>query len=308
MKVSVIVPTWNRVALLTQCLKSIERQSVKPDEVIVVFRDIDLDTEKFLAAHVTTLKLIYKKISVSGVIHAENLGIRSSTGDILFFIDDDGEAPVNWISTIVDHFKTDANILGVGGPDYIVNEPDKNYRKVVKEVGKISWYGKVVGNHHHTPCSKMEVDVLKGVNMAFRREVVVPLDSNLDSEHSYGNGAYWELDLCMQIKNNHPYGIFLFEPSIDVNHHSGHAHVVQRANTINSSRNLTYVMLKNLKPLRMVIFTLYTFLIGNEVNVGLLKIIFEFVRLEKISIKKYIYSIKGQYLGWLLYIKTFCRK
>ena len=42
-------------------------------------------------------------------------------------------------------------------------------------VGKLAWFGRLTGNHHLGVGGGREVDVLKGVNMSFRREAIADL-------------------------------------------------------------------------------------------------------------------------------------
>ena len=46
--VSVLVPTYRRVARLEQCLEGVARQQLRPDEVLVVHRTDDEETGEFL--------------------------------------------------------------------------------------------------------------------------------------------------------------------------------------------------------------------------------------------------------------------
>ncbi|WP_223701279.1 glycosyltransferase family 2 protein [Sutcliffiella deserti] len=89
-KVSVIIPTHNRPNLLLLALQSIDKQYVKPDEVIVVIDGENEETERFLNGFQCTYNLTVKKIKESkGACYARNLGAEAASGDLLMFLDDD---------------------------------------------------------------------------------------------------------------------------------------------------------------------------------------------------------------------------
>ncbi|NMO95708.1 glycosyltransferase family 2 protein [Paenibacillus lemnae] len=48
MTISVIIPTYQRVEVLANCLEGLRKQRRQPDEIIVVVRDTDLGTRKYL--------------------------------------------------------------------------------------------------------------------------------------------------------------------------------------------------------------------------------------------------------------------
>lgn len=310
MRVSVLVPTWKRRVKLEKTLISIITQEVKADELIVVCRDIDIESQNFIDSFISeneksklSTNIIKKIIAVPGVIEAENLAISQASGDIICFIDDDAVAPLFWIRKIKEHFSKDLSLAGVGGPDFILHHSNPKYRKIVDVVGKITWYAKVIGNHHHITDKIVEVDVLKGVNMSFRRQFIRELDRNLQSEHHAGNGSHWELDLCMHVKRLG--GKMIFDPSLDVIHDSNHSHFVHKDNYINNARNLIYVMLKNLSVSRSLIFLAYIVFIGNEQIYGITKLMSKILSFKiKEGVLNYFYSIIGIKNGLLCYFRS----
>ena len=161
---------------LTKCLKALAEQSYPPWEIVVVHRPDDIETIKVLDQF-QMLSLIRCAIDIPGVIHAENLAISHATGEILSFIDDDGYAPRNWCESIRLRFENNPDVVALGGPDNILG--DEAYRRKVNVFGHITWYGKLIGNHHHRGQGIHNVCVLKGVNMSVRKECMPFLDPNL---------------------------------------------------------------------------------------------------------------------------------
>jgi len=88
-KVSVIIPTKDRVDDVITCLESLLVQTVPPDEILIVDGS---DTEKLNSEiklrFTENAKIKYVR-SKPGLTHQRNVGINASFGDIILFVDDD---------------------------------------------------------------------------------------------------------------------------------------------------------------------------------------------------------------------------
>ncbi len=86
MKSTVIIPTYHRPKELSDCLRSILAQTVRPDEVLVIddgkLESWPLDRE-FQEAGIAYQG--FRK-EVPGLTASRNLGTREATGDIVFFV------------------------------------------------------------------------------------------------------------------------------------------------------------------------------------------------------------------------------
>jgi len=122
MNISVVIPTYNRVDYLNECLKSILRQKLLPYEVIVV----DNATHSGAEEVINNLRLDFKKNSVnlsylrnqenSGSI-ARNIGASEACGDLVAFLDDDVVLDSNYYYEIQKVFLQFPDALGVHGHD-----------------------------------------------------------------------------------------------------------------------------------------------------------------------------------------------
>ncbi len=91
-KLSVIIPTYNRVSFLSRAIDSVLNQSFPIDEIIVVDNASNDGTEKFIKENYKSIKLIKEKRI--GVSFARNKGIECSKNKWLAFLDSDDE----WMS------------------------------------------------------------------------------------------------------------------------------------------------------------------------------------------------------------------
>ena len=89
MKVSVIIPTFNRFSLISRAIDSVLKQTIKPFEIIVVDDGSSDNTSTFIKNNYKSVKLI--KQNNLGVSKARNVGIKNSSGDWIALLDSDDE-------------------------------------------------------------------------------------------------------------------------------------------------------------------------------------------------------------------------
>jgi glycosyltransferase involved in cell wall biosynthesis len=119
MKVSVIVPTYNRSAKLAETIESIKRNDFPKSEfeIIIVNDNSSDDTEEIVKRLVRGCKNIkyLRNAKNLGPAGARNRGIKISRGEFVFFTDDDCIVPKNWIKTYASFFEKHKNVAGIGG-------------------------------------------------------------------------------------------------------------------------------------------------------------------------------------------------
>ena len=271
MKMSVIVATYQRPEYLKRCMEALVGQTEKPDEIIVVTQCNDLASEEAVETYNNEYDddEIIKNVKIKelGVLYAENAGIKCARGDIVCFIDDDAMAHPDWLTKIATHYQDPAT-GGVGGQD-IIYEDGGMVNERAKVVGKITWYGAVIGNHHKFVEGVRQVDSLKGCNMSFRRELIGKIDERLRGEIPYR----FEEDICFGVKRQ-GYGL-IYDPAIQVDHYVVRSTGARRkqnllSHTLASNHNYVYLGLKYFSLPQKFIFLLYTFLVGDGGATGLL--------------------------------------
>lgn len=91
--VSVVIPTYQRAALLRLALDSVARAISPGDEVIVVDDGSTDNTEEVVGALVRSWSgsLRYLKLSNGGAGRARNAGVRAASHDLIAFVDSDDE-------------------------------------------------------------------------------------------------------------------------------------------------------------------------------------------------------------------------
>lgn len=124
MKISVVVCTYNRSKLLSQCLESLANQTFDKNlyEVIVVDNNSTDDTKEIIKIY-TEKYLNFKSYieTQQGSSYARNLGAIKSSGEFIAFIDDDGKAFPDWIEKMEQFIDAHPGIRVFGGPYIGIN-------------------------------------------------------------------------------------------------------------------------------------------------------------------------------------------
>jgi GT2 family glycosyltransferase len=272
-RVSVVVPTWKRPHDLARCLAALATQRRPADEVLVVIRSSDNATRAALADLFESMPGIsIVAIEEAGVVAALNAGLSAATGDIIAFTDDDAAPRPDWVERISAHFRGDPKLGAVGGRDCIRGLRAQPVSMPVV-VGKLQWFGRVIGNHHLGTGEPRPVDVLKGVNMAFRREVLLPEGSD---RRLRGQGAqvHWELALSLRARRA-GYAL-LYDPAVLVDHYPAERFDRDQRNQLipaaitDQVHNETLAILEHLPTARRLAFLTWATLSGTRDSPGLL--------------------------------------
>jgi glycosyltransferase involved in cell wall biosynthesis len=119
MRLSVIICTWNRAAVLRQTLHSLEKSELPNDiewEVIVVDNNSTDETaavcQEFLRPNPRRYRYIVEKRQ--GKSFALNTGIENAKGEVLSFTDDDVIVDPAWLAETIRMFES-LPCIGIGG-------------------------------------------------------------------------------------------------------------------------------------------------------------------------------------------------
>jgi glycosyltransferase involved in cell wall biosynthesis len=120
MNISVVIPTFNEEKLLGRCLESLQKQTEKPFEIIVVDNN-STDRTATIAKEMGARVISEKQ---QGISFARNAGFNAARGDIIARLDADTTAVPNWIERIKKDIETDGKDA-VFGPAYYLDLPAK---------------------------------------------------------------------------------------------------------------------------------------------------------------------------------------
>jgi len=225
MKVSVVIPTKNRVEDLKKCVECLVNQTVLPYELIVVDGSDSDETKEYLKNLKLKFKCIYIKQHKGGTANARNLGIKKATGDIIVFMDDDVILDRDAIKEVVNVFAENEEVAGASG---IIIEPltKKNFLAILEYIFAIIFLrdslrkGSVTASGHHArfPKKPSYVEWLGTSFAAYRGDVLKEfnLDENLERLSNY---AYYE-DFDISYRISKKYKLFINPRAKAIHRHS----------------------------------------------------------------------------------------
>ena len=284
--VSVIVPTYRRPTHLRACLEGLRAQSRPAREVVVVRRAGDEETRRVVAEHEPG-SLVEVVVDVPGVLAAMHAGIERATGNVIAFSDDDVVPRPDWLARLLEHL-ADPGVGGVGGRDHT----PQSVPPFTEDVGRISRWGKLVGNHHVGAGPARDVDVIKAVG-AYRREALA-LPAGLRGE---GAQVHFEVALCLWARN-HGWRL-VYDPSIVVDHHPAPRYDADRrgAPTFRAVRDATYNFVACLLTLERGLFVrraVFGVVVGDRSMPGLARAALALAQREWPTVRQLPASLLGQ--------------
>lgn len=115
--ISIVVPTYNRDAVLIGTLKGLLAQDPMPREILVVDQSPSHDppTTAFLKQLQDNLRIRYFHQSEPNAQKARNLGIREARGSIILFVDDDVVMGEKFVEAHWRNYRADTDLAAVCG-------------------------------------------------------------------------------------------------------------------------------------------------------------------------------------------------
>ena len=105
-QISVIIPTYNRSALVKEAVESVLAQTLGDLEVLVVDDGSTDDTRKTIEA-IKDKRVRYFYKENGGVSSARNIGLRQATGEYIAFLDSDDLWEPDYLNTMISAIKKD---------------------------------------------------------------------------------------------------------------------------------------------------------------------------------------------------------
>ena len=153
--ISIIIPAYNVEKYIIECVRSIQKQTIKNIEIIII-DDGSIDKTGLICDEMATndkrIKVIHK--SNGGVSSARNIGIKESNGDYLYFMDADDSIKPKMLEILYNSLIIDKLDLTICGYEVISNKNtiktmDTEYIPDIKK--SYSFFRKLVLNNLLNP-------------------------------------------------------------------------------------------------------------------------------------------------------------
>lgn len=205
-KVSVIIPTYNRNKILVQTIKSVLEQKFSNFELLIVDQSEkhDKQTQSFLD-NLSDDKVRYYKVFPPSLPAARNFGLKKAKGDIIIYIDDDVLLDQGFIEAHADSYQQ-RDVVCVAGRVVQKDKPITDTLLYFRKTG----FG--AGSLNYPKFAYAETAL--GCNMSYKKEVLLRIggfDTNF-----IGNAIGEESDVSFKLRKQ-GYKI-LFNPNASLFH------------------------------------------------------------------------------------------
>jgi len=207
MKISIIIPTYNRSSPFINTLKSLFAQKYNNFEIIVIDQSDKIfpEKEKFFKLNQNKFTLI--KTKIPNAARARNLGLKIAKGEIILLLDDDTVFGKDLLINHVNAY-SDSRIGAVAGRVISEGQPVEADRK---NVGQITPWGSFTDGFSSK--IKQEVMTVITCNASWRKSV---LDKIGGFDQNFTGPIREDTDLSLRtIKDGYK---IVFEPKAEVVH------------------------------------------------------------------------------------------
>ncbi|NJL23495.1 MAG: glycosyltransferase [Leptolyngbyaceae cyanobacterium SM1_3_5] len=201
MLISVIIPTYQREAVLCGTIASLLEQDDSAYEVLIIDQQPrhEAQTQRYLEELAAIEKIRWYQVGWASLPGARNFGIRRSRGEIVLFLDDDVILPAGFLAAHRRNYDR-AEVGAVAGRVFDrqkLAEAEFEIQDLPLEAidPAIGWYSVDLV---HT-VKAQPVLTARGCNMSFRREVFTKFGLRFD-ERFGGSAVREESDICLQLR------------------------------------------------------------------------------------------------------------
>ena len=176
-KVSIVIPHWNNVEVLSECLKSIRSSNSSDFEVIVVDNASTDNSVQYVKSNFPEVKLFENSVN-DGYAGGCNIGANLAKGEYLVFLNNDTIQEPNWISSLLSTLVSKPQIAAV--QPKILNYYDR----------KIFDYAGGSGGHMDVYCFPLA------------RGRVFTHQENDEGQYDNKEKCFWSSGTCFMVKKN----------------------------------------------------------------------------------------------------------
>lgn len=215
LRVSAVIPTYNRAAFLPAAVASIRDQTYPCDEVVIVDDGSSDNTAEVVAALGDGIR--YVRQANAGPAAARNRGIREATGELVAFLDTDDRWLPNKLQRQVEIFQREPDVALVSADMAIEDAAGKrivesNFARRGLRALFTELDGRPVPD---APRRLLKVNFINTSTAVARRGVLLDLDG-FDTRLRFGE----DLELWLRIAARHPIACVPSVEEIRVEHES----------------------------------------------------------------------------------------
>jgi len=173
--VSIVIPHWNNVDVLSECLESISNTDFENFETIVVDNASTDNSVASVRSNYPNVKLIENDKNY-GYAGGCNIGAEAASGDFLIFLNNDTVQEKDWISNLIKTINSDDKIAAV--QPKILNYYDRN----------VFDYAGGSGGHMDIYC------------FPFARGRIFSFQENDEGQYNNKEKCFWSSGTCFMVR------------------------------------------------------------------------------------------------------------
>ena len=173
--VSIVIPHWNNVEILSECLESISATDFDNFEIIVVDNASSDNSVSWVKSNYPNVKLIENDKNY-GYAGGCNIGAEAASGDFLIFLNNDTVQEKDWISNLIRTINSDDKIAAV--QPKILNYYDRN----------VFDYAGGSGGHMDIYC------------FPFARGRIFSFQENDEGQYNNKEKCFWSSGTCFMVR------------------------------------------------------------------------------------------------------------
>jgi len=173
--VSIVIPHWNNVEVLSECLESISATDFDNFETIVVDNASSDNSVSWVRSNYPNVKLIENDKNY-GYAGGCNIGAEAASGDFLIFLNNDTVQEKDWISNLIKTINSDDKIAAV--QPKILNYYDRN----------VFDYAGGSGGHMDIYC------------FPFARGRIFSFQENDEGQYNNKEKCFWSSGTCFMVR------------------------------------------------------------------------------------------------------------
>src|SRR6266567_6348617 len=143
-RISMVIPTYNNRKIIGECLTSIFKQEIAPDEFEVIVADGGSSDDTRKIAATLGARIVHNPLRSGEAGKAA--GLRESIGELVAFVDSDNILPTkNWLNQMIKPFEHE-NILGAEPIEFTYRRQDPIIARYIALIGACDPLQLYVGN------------------------------------------------------------------------------------------------------------------------------------------------------------------
>lgn len=152
-KITVLIPNWNGMKWLGDCMKSLCEQDLRGFHALMVDNGSTDGSVAFVAQHYPDVEII-KLTENTGFANAVNVGIEKTTTPYVVLLNSDTRVYRDWLTKLLEAIEASSQeIAAINSQLLCMDDPTR-----IDDAGdELSWYGAAMKRGHNEPAAQYQV-------------------------------------------------------------------------------------------------------------------------------------------------------